>query len=385
MRLFFVTDARFFQTPDTKIYAGEFSFSNILWNRYIPEFEEVYVVGRVFQVKDFENSAHIVSNVTVLPVPSFDSPLSFLKSRNKIKTIIRDYFQNYSPNAVIIRGAWSLGFEVAKFCIEKNIPYGIEVIGDPHDVFAKGVIKHPLRPLLKYLFTKFQKKAVYHASSVIYVTRETLQRRYPSNKRAFTTHASDVIINEFLTEIKTYPYQKSIKLISVGSLEQMYKAPDIVLHAVKKLISQGVDVQLDWLGHGKFMDEMINLANVLGISNNVRFVGSVSSNDVVHYLDNSDVFLLVSRTEGLPRALIEAMARALPSIGTRVGGIPELIHPDLLIEVEDVEALVDRIKLVISSKHNYSRFSEYSISTASDFDPSELSERRNLFFKSLKK
>lgn len=385
MKLFFITDARFFQTPDGKLYAGEFSFSDILWERYIPEFDEIYVVGRVFHVDKFNNSKHLVSNVKVLPIAPFESTLTFLKNRNRINASVKNYFQKYAPDAVIVRGAGSLGYLVSKFCVDRKIPYGIEVIGDPYDVFAKGVIKHPLRPLFRYLFAQYQKKAVYYAKSVIYVTREKLQKRYPSNNTAYVTYASDVLLDEFLTKTKDYPLKQPIKLISIGSLEQMYKAPDIVLRAVSKLVKGGVVLQLDWLGHGKFMGEMKALAVDLGISSNVRFLGSVSANEVVQYLDQSAIFLLVSRTEGLPRAMVEAMARALPCIGTRVGGIPELVHPNLLVDVEDVDSLVDKVKLILSSEVKYTEFSDYSIQMASEFEFSVLENRRNLFFKSLKK
>lgn len=385
MKLFFITDARFFQTSDGKFYAGEFSFSNILWERYLSEFEEVYVIGRVFQVDNFENLNHLVSNVIILPIISFDSPLSYLLNKRTISQNIKKYFQKHTPDAVIIRGAGSLGYHVAKFCIKRKMAYGIEIIGDPYDVFAKGVIKHPLRPILRYLFTKFQKEAVYNAQSVIYVTKHTLQKRYPANDKAFSTFASDVFIENRINSVKKYPQNKTIKLLCIGSLEQMYKAPDIVLKAVSKLIKEGKDVQLTWLGHGKFREEMISLAESFQIDSNVNFLGSVSGKEVIDYLDKSDVFLLVSRTEGLPRAIVEAMARAVPCIGSNVGGIPELIHPDLLVQVENEDDLSDKIELVMSSEAAYSKYSEYSIQRASEFDFSTLENRRKLFFKSVKK
>ncbi|MDN3709011.1 glycosyltransferase family 4 protein [Myroides ceti] len=220
---------------------------------------------------------------------------------------------------------------------------------------------------------------------MIYVTKHTLQKRYPANDKAFSTFASDVFIENRINSVKKYPQNKTIKLLCIGSLEQMYKAPDIVLKAVSKLIKEGKDVQLTWLGHGKFREEMISLAESFQIDSNVNFLGSVSGKEVIDYLDKSDVFLLVSRTEGLPRAIVEAMARAVPCIGSNVGGIPELIHADLLVQVENEDDLSDKIELVMSSEAAYSKYSEYSIQRASEFDFSTLENRRKLFFKSVKK
>ena len=59
---------------------------------------------------------------------------------------------------------------------------------------------------------------------------------------------------------------------------------------------------------------------------------------VTEQLDAADVFVLPSRQEGLPRAMIEAMARSLPCVGSDVGGISELI-PDWVVPPNDPQAL----------------------------------------------
>ena len=95
---------------------------------------------------------------------------------------MKQYLEN-KKNAIIIRGVGGVGFLASQYCMKQNINYGMEVIGDPYDTFVKEVIKHPLRTLFRYLFTYFQKKAVYHASSAIYVTQYALQKRYPTKIR----------------------------------------------------------------------------------------------------------------------------------------------------------------------------------------------------------
>lgn len=381
--LFFVTEARFFQTPDGKFYAGEFSFSNILWERYIKQFSKVYVVGRVFKVDSFNNENHLVSNVTILPIVPFNSASYFLVNKFKIKTQIDNYFNKYKPQALIIRGAGSLGYLTANYCIARNISYGIEVVGDPYDVFAPGVIKHPLRFLFRRLFTYYQKKAVKNAFSVIYVTKDKLQQRYPCNENAFQTYASDVVINELVQKSKVLEAKDVYKIISVGSLEQMYKGPDILLRAIKVLIDNDIKVTLTWLGHGKFLEDMVQLSIQLGVEKYVDFKGSVDAITLIKFLDESDIFVLASRTEGLPRAIVEAMSRALPCVGSDVGGIPELVSEDLLFNSENSLELALRIKSLILEPIFYEISSRYSLQKASEFSPDILEERRLSFFKSI--
>ena len=85
---------------------------------------------------------------------------------------------------------------------------------------------------------------------------------------------------------------------------------------------------------------MEQLARDLGLQDQAEFCGNLPAGAaVVRKLDESDLFVLPSRQEGMPRAAIEAMARALPCICRRVGGIPELIGTGELVPADDVAAL----------------------------------------------
>lgn len=384
MNLLFITDARFFKTPDGNIYSGEFSFSDILWKRYFESFDDVIVIARVFEVDSFKNQAHLISKATILPIFPFESVFSYTKHYFSIKRKMETYLSRFSNEAIIIRGAGSLGYLMQKLCIRIQRPYALEVIGDPYDVYAPGVIKHPLRPILRYLFTFYQKKVANNSAAAMYVTKHTLQKRYPVADTAFSTHASDVFISEFKDKIKTFPIQRPYKILSIGALEQMYKSPDIVLQAIKTLNQNDKTYDLSWLGEGMFKQDMINLAENLNISQQVKFLGSVNREQIIAFLDESDVFVLASRTEGLPRAIIEAMSRGVPCVGTNVGGIPELVHKDLLVDVNDSEGLALKISFLLGSEERYLMYSKYSIDTAREYEFVNLENKRKSFYSKIK-
>jgi glycosyltransferase involved in cell wall biosynthesis len=65
-------------------------------------------------------------------------------------------------------------------------------------------------------------------------------------------------------------------------------------------------------------------------------------------LDRADLFVLPSLTEGLPRALLEAMARGLAAVATTVGGIPELLPADCLVPPRNAVALARRLREVMA-------------------------------------
>ena len=91
-----------------------------------------------------------------------------------------------------------------------------------------------------------------------------------------------------------------------------------------------------------------------------------------------------SRTEGLPRALIEAMARALPCIATRVGGIPELLDEEDMVSSEDYVGLANKIREVISDPERLSRMSRRNLERVQEFRPEVLEKRRTEFYRCLR-
>ena len=90
----------------------------------------------------------------------------------------------------------------------------------------------------------------------------------------------------------------------------------------------------------------------------MTFLGQLPAGEMVRaQLDKADLFILPSKTEGLPRALVEAMARALPCIGTTVGGIPELLPSEDLVPPGDVKALAETIEDVLRRPERLAKMS----------------------------
>ncbi len=383
MKLIFVTEARFIKDAKGNVY-GESSFNFELWARYLTTFSEVIVMARTRYDPNYIGKTNQLSSrkeVSFIELPYFIGPLQFLKKRRevnaKIKQIIKDI------DAVFIcRIPGIIGNISIHYLNKRKIPFGVEVVGDPWDVFAPGSVKHPLRFYFRWKGYLDLKRNAVKASAALYVTNNKLQERYPVRSGVFQTAASNVIIEDDL--IKSQPKLHVLKdhysLISVGSLEQMYKAPDVVLKAIKGLNDDGVPCKLVWLGDGIYKTQMQNLAKELGIVDYVDFKGNVGINEVREYLLAADIFVLASRTEGLPRAVIEAMAVGLPCIGTRVGGIPELLENKALIPKDDSKALTEKIKSLITEPTFYNEQAERNLIESAHYKESILKEKRKDFY-----
>ena len=387
MKLVFATEASFFRGKDGNLYVPPHgTFTNRLMARYLEAFDSVSLLARVRNTPEEEYlPERRIGNdrISVLPLPYYSGPWQFLKKRSEIIRTIRSHIE--PDTAYICRVPGTIGTTLARCLRERNIPYAVEVVGDPYDVFSPQSTKYFLRPLYRSKLTSDLKKTVYHSSAALFVTREYLQRRYHTRDGVFTTFASDVALTgeTFVDKEKTWSGTSgNIKLISVGTLGQLYKAPDIVLKAIAQLKEKHhIICELTWVGGGRHQKEMQELTLSLGIEEQVNFLGHVEAgNGVRQRLDESDLFLLVSRTEGLPRALIEAMARGLPCITSRVGGVPELLDNSALVPANDVNALAEKIREFIETPGLAQEQAKRNLAVAREYTDDFLAEKRRIFY-----
>lgn len=117
----------------------------------------------------------------------------------------------------------------------------------------------------------------------------------------------------------------------------------LLIMAFRQLVELRPDVILLILGGGRGYEQaMSDLVDELGLDAHVWFAGRITQRGVLSYLRHSDIFCMVSTLEGMPVALIEAMAMGLAVVGTRIPGIEEVVHDEqtgLLIEVDDARGL----------------------------------------------
>jgi glycosyltransferase involved in cell wall biosynthesis len=284
-------------------------------------------------------------------------------------------------DAVILRVGSQLATCMAPALWRTGRPYGLEVVGDPHDAFAPGAIRHPLRPFFRWRNARQLRQQCARACGAAYVTETALQRRYACPQ--YEAAISDVELSEFLASQPTRQYRPGERpLIFVGSLEQMYKAPDVLLDALASCLRTDPSFSLTVIGEGRHLPELQRQAVSLGIDSRVRFLGRLNSGAAVReQLDRSCLFILPSRTEGLPRAMLEAMARGLPCIGTAVGGIPELLANEDIVPPENAASLARKILEVTSHPERMQRMSARNLLRASQFREELLRPRRLAFYR----
>jgi glycosyltransferase involved in cell wall biosynthesis len=141
-------------------------------------------------------------------------------------------------------------------------------------------------------------------------------------------------------------YQEKIndfELIFVGRLAKV-KRIDTIIKAFALVLLEDENFTLNIVGDGKEKQSLIELSRSLSIPEN-KIVFHGLQEDVTKFLLAADIFLLSSQNEGLPLAILEAMAAGLPVIATPVGEIPQIINSSsgLIFPVGDIQKLKEEI------------------------------------------
>jgi glycosyltransferase involved in cell wall biosynthesis len=134
---------------------------------------------------------------------------------------------------------------------------------------------------------------------------------------------------------------------AVGRLSDE-KGFDVLIRAVARLLKQGENVGLSILGDGIARPRLQALIDALGVADRVSLVGYCSN--PIRWYHAMDIYALSSIREGLPNALLEAMALEVPVVATRVAGVPRLIEDGktgLLVEPNSVDDLVQALQRVL--------------------------------------
>ena len=121
---------------------------------------------------------------------------------------------------------------------------------------------------------------------------------------------------------------------------------DILIRAIAEVKKEMPDVLCTIIGDGPEREKLETLAGGLGIKNAVSFLGTIPYAKLPTYLHGSDVFVRLSRSEGMGNAFVEALAAGVPVVGTRVGGISDVIEDGktgLLVAPEDPHSAAQKI------------------------------------------
>lgn len=367
-------------------YKGQFYSTNMsygIWaKRYLPAFGSLEICCRTIPTDEDVSARMVVSSG---PGVTFNESFHFLYGPEarfipSIRKALAAAIE--SADAVIIRMGSALGRIAFGICRKTGKPFLTEVVSCPWDaLWNHGFCGKVLAP------TAFlgQRKIVRHSTDVIYVTSSFLQRRYPTNgvsvacSNVELQEQDDDVLQRRLDRIRKRNAHDKLIVGTIGGLHLKYKGQQYVIDALRLLREKGqcnFTYQLVGAGDDSRLRRQIEKNH---LQDCVEIIGKLEHGKIFDWLDGLDVYIQPSRTEGLPRALVEAMSRGLFCLGARSGGIPELVPSDRLFangvhEARHIAHLlsdIDTEGLLNDAKANCQK--------AREFFPSAIEPRRLAF------
>lgn len=318
------------------------------------------------------------------------SSFCFTKKENKLSSLLSDVRDNdviiknevIKCDMVIAHVPSSNSNHAIKWAKKYNKPYMLVVVGCPWDSMWNYSWKGKILAPFSFLKLRHQLSESKYA---LYVTERFLQQRYPCS--GLTEYASNVciqpdsdsVLTNRIKRIENLSESSPINIVTTASVKVRYKGQEYVIRAIGKLCNEfGYNYHYYLIGGGD-QQYLKNVARQANVEDRVHFMGRLSHDDVISALDNMDIYIQPSKQEGLPRAMIEGMSRALPAIGTRVAGIPELVDDKYLVRKANVEDIVDVLAIFLDKECmkkqayvNYVKSMEYTLE--------KLDARRYAFF-----
>jgi len=236
-------------------------------------------------------------------------------------------------------------------------------------LFSKKLLKIPYvvwgqgsDVYLRDWFNKLVAKTILkNADSVIALTKNMKGVMQALYNRDIAVVPNGIDINDFRDGTDDQERETiSKRILFVGRLDPV-KGVHYLLRAVQIVCKVLPDAKLTLVGDGEERENLEYLTNSLGIRDSVDFVGRIPHEKIPDYMDQADIFVLPSLSEGLPIVILEAMACGLPIVATRVGGIPDIIEEGVngyLVESGDFQGLADKIIFLLENqplKHRISK------------------------------
>lgn len=380
-KLLFCYDGPLRKDEESEYYGS--SLTDEVLKRYEVIAEEIQVAIRVRQIKK-EKAQKELKKITkekyrIIECPNISSLNGLLFKRKECKEILKKEIM--SSDYIIARLPSMIGNLAVDLARKSQKPYLIEVVGCPWGTLWNHSLKGKLfAPTMTYM----TKKRVKNAAYVLYVTKEFLQKKYPTKGKSI--NCSDVILNNIdevafhSKEEKIFKQEeKKVKVITTtAAVNVRYKGQQYVIKALYKLKKRGKLFKY-WIIGGGDNHYLKNLVKKYRLEKEVQFIGSLPHEKVFEKLEETDIYIQPSKQEGLPRALIEAMSRGCLCIGAKTGGIPELLEKSFVFPKGNVKTLKDILEKV--NKEQILEQMKRNFEESKKYDKDILQDRRNNFYK----
>jgi glycosyltransferase involved in cell wall biosynthesis len=347
--------SRYSNQIDVLVRTNPFAeISNFLPIRSLERFRKAYKI-------DLTNRPQ---NVEVIP-----TPLWYLPTDRSYKALGKKHFDhvnkvvqrhNLTFDYLYAHFTWSAGYVGARLKEQHGVPFVVTAHG--YDIYSLPFKDDEWRERIEYVLNT--------ADHIITVSHSNLECVKKLNVHTPVT----IIPNGFRSDLffprdrsqcrrrLSLPQDKPI-ILAVANLEPV-KGLEHLIDAIDIMVKRGTDVLCVIVGSGSKHNTLVRHIDKLGLHQNVLLVGAKPHSEIPIWMSASDVVVLSSLKEGNPSVMFEALGCGKPFIGTRVGGIPEIISSDrfgIVVEPGDAGALSQAIEKALAKDWDPAAIIEYSL------------------------
>ncbi len=368
-----------------RIYTS-LAFGYDYWKGYLEVFDGVDVLARLACAERVPEDHFIADGpgVRFIPVPDYLGPKQFFRH---LPGVLVSAFRAARQGQRFILRSGNVCTAIWLWLMLLGKPYSREALGHVGEAirqFTRRSRWAALGAMIAAINEALAKTQFRHAFAASYVC-EYLHKLYPTGKAEREFVFSDIVFPDGLLTgprpAEAFAH-KPMQILSVGRLE-LEKGHHILIDAATLLKQRGVaDWRVRIVGPGRQLAALRSQAESAGLADRVELLGPVQYGpDLFAQFDWADLFVLPSLTEGMPRSLIEAMVRGLPAIGSRTGGIVELLSDSQLVQRDRADALAQAIEARIGRNDLLAADPAINFKTATEkFQPKPMRRCRLAFW-----
>jgi glycosyltransferase involved in cell wall biosynthesis len=316
-----------------------------------------YTVSNKIDLTNKPDNTH----VTKTPIWYLPWDQGYRTLGDKQFVLVDNYIQKYPGKFSLVHSqfVWSAGYVGAQVKKRYNIPFIVTAHGG--DIY--------IRPFKNDFWRHSVENVLNTADHIITVSQSNLtciQKLDVSTPVTVIPNGfkSDLFYPRNPIECKTVLNlpQDKVVILTVGNLEPI-KGHVYLIDAIQKITQVRKDILCVIVGSGKLHKKLEHKIYSLGLEDHIMLAGRIPHNEIPLWMNACDLFVLSSLNEGNPTVLVEALGCGKPFVGTRVGGVPEVICSEkygLLVEPADVDDLTEKILLALNQEWDQEVILEYA-------------------------
>lgn len=355
-----------FQKDQIDVLAPRVSSVNVFVR--VNPFSELGKYLSIPQLERFSSAYKIDLTGTPENVQVHPTPIWYLPTDRDYKRLgerhyahVKSLMQKHGTKFDLIHShfTWSAGYAGARLKEEFGVPF--VVTGHGYDIYSLPFKDNEWRKKIEYVLNT--------ADHIITVSQSNLE----CIKKLDVSTPVTVIPNGFRSDLfyprdplkcrkaLNIPQDKKI-VLTVGNLEPV-KGQGYLVEAVQRVIRERKDILCVIVGAGKVRTALERQIRSLGLEDYVVLAGGKPHDEIPIWMNACDLFVLPSLNEGNPTVMFETLGCGKPFVGTKVGGVPEVITSDesgLLVEPADPEDLAEKILVALDREWDQGAILRYA-------------------------